>query len=68
MAMKCRNCGSENPDGKKFCGDCGKELEVTPVAAEGTPERKCSACGRTLEMETNVCPFCGHWVKRSMFG
>ncbi len=24
--MKCPNCGSENPEDKKFCGDCGAEL------------------------------------------
>lgn len=66
--MKCKNCGSDNPDGKKFCGDCGKELVEAPKAAEGELERKCSSCGRGLDMETNVCPFCGHWVKRSMFG
>jgi len=24
--MKCSNCGTENPEGMKFCGSCGKEL------------------------------------------
>jgi hypothetical protein len=24
MAMKCPNCGEENPDGQEFCGHCGK--------------------------------------------
>jgi len=24
--MRCSNCGSENPAGKKFCGDCGVPL------------------------------------------
>ncbi|UCE91103.1 MAG: zinc ribbon domain-containing protein [Methanobacteriota archaeon] len=66
--MKCRNCASENPDGTKLCGNCGKELEEAPVAVGGESARKCSSCGRTLEMEASVCPFCGHWVKRSLFG
>lgn len=26
--MKCPNCGAENPEAKKFCGDCGKEIPV----------------------------------------
>ena len=26
MAMKCSMCGNENPDGKRFCGDCGRSL------------------------------------------
>ena len=67
--MKCNNCGSENPEGQKFCGDCGKEMTVaTTAAADDDSMRKCSSCGRTLTMETNVCPYCGRWVKRSMFG
>lgn len=68
MDMKCGNCGSDNPEGKKFCGDCGKELTEASAAAEAAPGRKCSSCGRAIDMETNVCPFCGQWVKRSMFG
>jgi len=23
MVMKCPQCGAENPDGKRFCGECG---------------------------------------------
>jgi hypothetical protein len=26
MAMKCASCGAENPQGKKFCGDCGRRM------------------------------------------
>ena len=33
--MKCVNCGAENPEGKKFCGDCGLPLD----AAEGLSAR-----------------------------
>ena len=25
--MRCSKCGSENPAGKRFCGDCGVPLE-----------------------------------------
>ncbi len=28
VAMKCPNCGAENPDEKKFCGDCGSPLKA----------------------------------------
>ena len=32
--MRCLNCGSENPAGKKFCGDCGALLDGrAPVLA-----------------------------------
>lgn len=26
--MKCVNCGSENPEGAKYCNSCGKEVDV----------------------------------------
>ena len=26
MAMKCLNCGAENPEGKQFCSDCGSSI------------------------------------------
>lgn len=25
--MKCASCGAENPDDKRFCGDCGSPLK-----------------------------------------
>jgi len=25
VAMRCPVCGADNPEGRKFCGDCGKE-------------------------------------------
>jgi class 3 adenylate cyclase len=31
----CAQCGSESPDGKKFCGECG-----APLAASGSSERR----------------------------
>lgn len=32
--MKCPECQSENPEGMKFCVECGKKLEI-----------KCPKCG-----------------------
>ncbi len=31
--MKCSACGSENPEGKRFCGDCGVALAPTRAYA-----------------------------------
>ena len=33
--MRCSKCGSDNPEDKKFCGDCGsplarQQLKMTP--------------------------------------
>lgn len=30
MAVKCPNCGVENPESKAFCGDCGATLPQPP--------------------------------------
>jgi len=35
MAMKCSNCGAENPEGKRFCGDCGGKLLNLPEQERG---------------------------------
>ncbi len=41
--MKCNNCGDENPEGKKFCGNCGAALALSAPAQPGgvaNPGRK----------------------------
>lgn len=39
--MICPNCGHENPDGSRFCNDCGERLTPEPVENQttGTPEK-----------------------------
>jgi hypothetical protein len=38
MTMKCPNCGTENPEGKRFCGDCGTILPPpTPPVQPAQP-------------------------------
>jgi hypothetical protein len=37
MEMKCPVCQSENPEGKKFCGDCGGVLPQPTVPSEEQP-------------------------------
>jgi class 3 adenylate cyclase/ribosomal protein L40E len=49
--MRCSKCGSENPDGKKFCGDCGAQLaNVCPKCGADNPPSKrfCGDCGAAL--------------------
>ena len=37
--VKCPHCGSEVPDGKKFCGYCGRQLEQPPEGPKAaTPD------------------------------
>ena len=49
--MTCAACGSENPAGKRFCGDCGAPLGAACPAcgAENPPDKRfCGDCGTPL--------------------
>jgi hypothetical protein len=65
--MVCSECKAANPDGKKFCGECGAALaeQTGPVAVPGEDGAWYCAkhtkavtrlrCGRC---ETPICPKC----------
>jgi class 3 adenylate cyclase/tetratricopeptide (TPR) repeat protein len=46
--MRCSSCGSENPDGKRFCADCGAELV-----------NRCARCGSENPAGKKFCGDCG---------
>src|SRR5690242_8629750 len=46
--MHCPNCGQENPDGMKFCGECGAPFK-----------RRCSQCGFENPPQFKFCGECG---------
>ena len=49
--MRCTNCKTENPPGKKFCGDCGAALaNLCPKCGADNPaaQRFCGECGTAL--------------------
>ena len=46
--MECPSCGSENPERKRFCGDCGAPLAL-----------RCSACGAENPPAKRYCGDCG---------
>jgi class 3 adenylate cyclase len=46
--MRCDSCGGENPDGKKFCGDCGVPLH-----------NRCERCGSDNPFGKQFCGDCG---------
>jgi class 3 adenylate cyclase len=51
IKMTCSNCGSENPEGNRFCADCGAPLLIRcpNCGSEGPPgKRFCGACGTAL--------------------
>ena len=53
--MRCSNCKTENPAGKKFCGDCGAALaNLCPKCGADNPadKRFCGECGTALAAPT----------------
>ena len=51
--MRCSKCGSENPDDKRFCGDCGSALtnRCPKCGADNAPgKRFCGDCGAALSV------------------
>src|SRR4051812_40573425 len=51
--MTCRECGTANRDGAKFCAECGTRLELACPACGATSSggRFCSECGTPLPAE-----------------
>jgi len=46
--IRCRKCGRENRQGRRFCAGCGTVLEL-----------KCSQCGVSNEPDEQYCGQCG---------
>jgi class 3 adenylate cyclase len=52
--MRCASCGSDNPEGTKFCHECGGALQnrCPSCGSENPlPARFCGECGTALEAE-----------------
>ena len=49
--MKCPKCQTENPEGVKFCGECGQSLQT---------ELTCPECGHVNPSDVEFCYECGH--------
>jgi predicted nucleic acid-binding Zn ribbon protein len=51
--MNCMDCGHANPEGVKFCLECGAKLDA----------RTCPACGEALPPVAKFCGECGAKVE-----
>lgn len=51
-AFTCPQCGTENPEGTKFCNECGAKLP-------GTSKTFCVSCGAELAPGIRFCGACG---------
>jgi class 3 adenylate cyclase/DNA-binding transcriptional ArsR family regulator len=57
--MKCPKCQFENPEGMKFCGECGVKLEKTcPKCNSSNPPgfKFCGECGHNLTLPSEPTP------------
>ncbi len=57
--MKCPKCQFENPEGMKFCGECGVKLEKTcPKCNSSNPAgfKFCGECGHNLTLRSEPTP------------
>jgi predicted nucleic acid-binding Zn ribbon protein len=61
--MKCPNCGTEYPEGQKFCGNCGASLQGPPKARLG--QVKCPSCGFDNPEGKRFCSDCGSMIPRN---
>ena len=51
--MKCSKCQYENPEGSRFCLECGEKIDLN-----------CPECGRDLPNGTKFCNGCGHDLRK----
>src|SRR5262245_974885 len=57
--MRCTSCGFENPEGLKFCNECGTSLKrhCAQCGFENAPQAKfCGECGTTLSVAGKPLP------------
>lgn len=71
----CPACGAKNPEGQKFCGECGASMVVgivCPSCGKVNPEgqkfcgdcgaklaKKCPSCGKDNDLSQKFCGDCG---------
>lgn len=49
--VACPSCQAMNPATAKFCGSCGKPMQV--------PKKACPACNAEIPADAKFCPSCG---------
>ena len=57
--MKCPKCKFENPEGIKFCGECGSKLEkACPNCKSSSPPnfKFCGECGHSFIVSSKIQP------------
>lgn len=50
-SITCKKCGTMNPEGVKFCSNCGEKLATSKI--------ECYSCKALIEENMKFCPNCG---------
>ena len=61
--MKCPSCGVENPEGQRFCGECGASMSEPPLRRAGV--LICPNCGFANPEGRRYCTDCGSMIPRT---
>lgn len=56
--MRCQQCGADNPDSNRFCGQCGGEVVVAQADGDQSADA-CWKCGEDNVEEARFCEACG---------
>lgn len=56
--LRCQECGTANPEGTRFCQQCGTKLEI-PAPAAPVEVVTCPGCGFQNPVGTRFCQECG---------
>jgi DNA-directed RNA polymerase subunit RPC12/RpoP len=59
---------SQNPIASGNLGDWRSTRRRIVKMASGQPVRSCVGCGRAIDWNANVCPYCGHDFRAVMAG
>lgn len=54
----CDHCGTANGLNDKFCGGCGRKVEIK-IELDQSNAIDCMACGEKVPGEAKYCPCCG---------
>ena len=63
--QKCTKCGSQLPDGVKFCKNCGDDLsKQRAVVPNELSENVCQECGAVISGKAKFCKNCGADIRK----
>src|ERR1041384_1617407 len=64
VAMRCSNCGFDNPDGMKFCGNCGTPLTFSSLISISSDQREINEDAPLAGLQANETRVATHEAER----